>query len=156
MSELNKRSEDDDLEAPPLLVSALKKLPGESVFVPRSVDEIVSRAARKHLSGGRRLGILRFHWRIWAALTAIVVALGILARLSINRPSARSEPNFASEDFNHDGQVDILDAFALAKQLKSGPSPDARLDINGDGIVDERDVATIAARAVKLEKGGRS
>src|SRR5258708_18788781 len=153
MSELSKRSQDNDLEAPPLLVSALKRLPAESIFVPRSVDEIVSLAARKHLSGGRRLGILRFRWRIWAAATAIIVALGILARLSIHRPSTRPEPDFASEDLNHDGQVDILDAFALAKQLKSGLSSNARLDINGDGIVDERDVATIAARAVKLEKG---
>ena len=31
-----------------------------------------------------------------------------------------------------------------------------QLDVNGDGVVDERDVAAIAARAVKLEQGGRS
>jgi hypothetical protein len=30
------------------------------------------------------------------------------------------------------------------------------LDINVDGVVDERDVATLAAKAVSLGKGGRS
>ena len=53
-------------------------------------------------------------------------------------------------------QVDILDAFALARQLKLGGTRNPQLDLNGDGVVDERDVASIAARAVKLEQGGRS
>jgi hypothetical protein len=52
--------------------------------------------------------------------------------------------------------VDILDAFALARQLKQGGSGNLQLDVNGDGVVDERDVAALAARAVKLERGGRS
>jgi len=60
------------------------------------------------------------------------------------------------EDVNRDGEVDILDAFALAKELKSGHPPGPGLDINGDGVVDEKDVATIAARAVRLDKGSRS
>ena len=29
-----------------------------------------------------------------------------------------------------------------------------QLDLNGDGVIDERDVTMVAARAVKLEKGG--
>jgi hypothetical protein len=52
--------------------------------------------------------------------------------------------------------VDILDAFALARQLKSGLVPGPGQDINGDGVVDERDVETIAAQAVRLQKGGHS
>ena len=59
-------------------------------------------------------------------------------------------------DLNHDGQVDILDAFALARQLKESAQSNLQLDMNGDGVVDERDVATLAARAVSLGKGGRS
>ena len=50
----------------------------------------------------------------------------------------------------------VLDAFALARELKSKPHPNPQLDINGDGVVDEQDVATLAARAVSLGKGGRS
>jgi hypothetical protein len=77
---------------------------------------------------------------------------------SLRKPGAppTAAPRFAHEDINHDGQVDILDAFALARQLKAGATPNPQLDLNGDGVVDERDLAAVAARAVSLEKGGRS
>ncbi|MCL4785299.1 MAG: hypothetical protein KJ070_00695 [Verrucomicrobia bacterium] len=52
--------------------------------------------------------------------------------------------------------MDILDAFLLARHLQSGDKPELNLDLNGDGVVDHRDAETIAAEAVKLEKGGRS
>ena len=66
----------------------------------------------------------------------------------------RQTTTFAREDINHDGRVDILDAFQLARELESGAKPAA--DLNGDGVVDQRDADLIAARAVRLEKGGRS
>lgn len=159
MSELNKHSQDEDenLEAPPLLVSALKKLPDKHVFVPPSVDETVLMAAHRNLTAHSRTRFPWFRWKLWAAATAIVLAAAVLTRLAINRPAPLPDQSaFIPGDLNHDGQIDILDAFALSKQLKFGPPPDGRLDLNGDGVVDERDVATIAARAVKLEKGGRS
>jgi hypothetical protein len=62
----------------------------------------------------------------------------------------------AGEDLNHDGRVDILDAFQLARQLQTGQKPAAGLDLNGDGVVDWRDVEVLATRAVHLEKGGQS
>jgi hypothetical protein len=70
-------------------------------------------------------------------------------------PPARDSA-FARGDLNHDGHVDIVDAFALARQLKQGGTRNLQLDLNGDGVVDERDVAALAARAVKLEQGGHS
>jgi hypothetical protein len=60
------------------------------------------------------------------------------------------------EDLNGDGKVDILDALMLAKKLQSAPSSDLQLDVNGDGVIDRRDIETIAAHAVSLEKRGRS
>ena len=62
----------------------------------------------------------------------------------------------AREDINRDGRVDILDAFQLARELGSGQKPAPGLDLNGDGVVDSRDVEIIAVQAVKLGKGGRS
>jgi len=53
-------------------------------------------------------------------------------------------------------QVDIFDAFSLARQLERGQKLDPRWDFNGDGVVDRRDVEAMARQAVKLEKGGRS
>ena len=157
MPDLNKDSQGEDLEAPPMLVSALKKLPRERIFIPPSIDESVLMAARRRLAIQGTRTFPWFRWSLWAAATAIVVAIVTLTRLSTRQPAPLASPSaFITEDINHDGEVDILDAFALAKQLKSGPPPGTRLDINGDGIVDERDVATIAARAVRLEKGNRS
>ena len=72
-------------------------------------------------------------------------------KTSVTNPAA-----FAKEDINHDGYVDILDAFAVARQLKGESRPDTHLDVNGDGVVDERDVQVIATRAVELPKGGPS
>jgi hypothetical protein len=46
-----------------------------------------------------------------------------------------------------------LDAFSLARRLQQGGTPDPALDINGDGVVDDRDVETLAARAVQLQPG---
>jgi hypothetical protein len=62
----------------------------------------------------------------------------------------------ASEDLNHDGKVDILDAFMLARKLQGGRISDPHLDMNGDGVVDHRDIEAIVAHAVSLANGGRS
>ena len=93
----------------------------------------------------------------WAA-AAVVVALLVAMPSFFKRPAPGlgRESAIVRWDINHDGRMDILDAFALARQLKQGGTPNLQLDVNGDGVVDERDVAAIAARAVKLEQGGRS
>jgi hypothetical protein len=153
----NQHYQEAALEAPPELVSALKRLPQEPVFVPPTVDESVLRAARRHLERPQTGRVSWFRIMPWAAAAAAMVLLGTLPRLS-RQPAPKPGPGsvFAQRDLNHDGRVDILDAFALATQLKQGGARDLRLDVNGDGVVDDRDVATIAARAVKLEPGGRS
>ena len=93
----------------------------------------------------------------WVAAAAAIVLLVAIPQV-LKRPAdtATVGSELAREDLNHDGQVDILDAFALARQLKQGGARSAQLDVNGDGVVDERDVAALAARAVKLERGGHS
>jgi hypothetical protein len=85
------------------------------------------------------------------------------------------------KDIDHNGRVDILDAFLLARQIKAGGqlggdrlvlpgvapkagSPKTDLsrfsgpvspawDFNGDGVIDQKDVDAVAMSAVKL-KGG--
>ena len=46
---------------------------------------------------------------------------------------------------------DIVDAYLLALQIRDGKGR----DVNGDGAVDQRDVDELAARAVRLDGGGR-
>jgi len=94
----------------------------------------------------------------WVAATAVVVLLMAIARPLLWKPALTpgGGPRLARQDPYRDRQVDILDAFALARQIKSAAVPDPKFDVNGDGVVDERDVTVLAARAVKLPKGGRS
>jgi hypothetical protein len=154
-SDLNKRHDGEELPAPQKLVAALKELPARRLFVPPTVDEAVLRTARRHLGGPRRPGFGGIRaWLGWPAWAAACLALIGLVYFLV-KPAGRS-PAFAREDINHDGRVDILDAFQLARGLQSGQKPVSGLDLNGDGVVDRRDVEIIAAHAVKLEKGGRS
>ncbi len=56
-------------------------------------------------------------------------------------------------DIDLNGRVDILDAFKLARHIESDARPDARWDINGDGLVNRTDVDNVARAAVRLDKG---
>ena len=48
----------------------------------------------------------------------------------------------------------MLDVYLLARHIKDGDRLDPRWDMNGDGVVDQRDVDAIAAIAVSIGKGG--
>ncbi len=154
----HQHQEDEALQAPPGLVSALKELPQEPSFIPATLDEAVLRAAQQQLSRPEGRRVKWIGWMPWLAATgAVILLLAVIPSFSKKPASvAVYRTSIAREDLNHDGRVDILDAFALARQLRSGTRPDPQLDLNGDGVVDERDVATLAAQAVKLEKGGHS
>jgi hypothetical protein len=156
MPQDNNEPDEKVLEAPPRLVSALKQSRKPGIFIPPTVDGAILHAARKQLS---RQTERRFKWPFlvrWGIAFAAVVSLLVITPVVVRNKRTISMAGTVPGDVNHDGQVDILDAFALARQLKAGAPANPQLDINGDGVVDERDVATLAARAVSLGKGGRS
>jgi len=152
MTEDNRKFDEADAQLLPKLAAALKRLPRDEVFVPRYVDDAIFKAARRHLqksAKSRPVKLPRWFW--WPAFTSAVVVVSFAFVLF-----HQHEPRSAREDLNHDGRVDILDAFALAKELQRGALTAPKCDFNGDGVVDERDTEILAARAVQLEKGGRS
>lgn len=134
------------------LTRALGGLATAAVFIPPAVDESVLEQARPHLA---RIKAGRPRWQRagWLALAASVVLAAVVAQTMLHRGGGRQ---FAREDLNHDGRVDILDAFQLAREIKNGTAQAKTGDFNGDGKVDEADVEILAKRAVSLEKGGRS
>jgi hypothetical protein len=126
------------------LVEALRKAEERrNIFVPPAVDGAILKAAREHLTKepqGRPFGF--WNWFALGTATALI-ALTILLLPRMKTPV------FAREDINRDGQVDILDAMALAKSLDGAA---VRFDQNGDGKVDDADVNAVAVAAVRMDR----
>ena len=154
----NHDNDSDGSPAPSRLMAALQQSQAPRVFVPPTVDEAVLRAARERLAPARpRESSLLTRWWRWPAFATACLLLCAVAYRLTRTPSPQNPPlAYVREDLNRDGRVDILDAFQLVRQLQSGDQPGPNLDFNGDGVVDNHDANTIAAQAVKLEKGGQS
>lgn len=116
-----------------------------NLFVPPALDREILKQAREHLTGepkGRPFGF----WN-WFALST---ATALIALLIFLLPRFKT-PTVAREDINRDGQVDILDAMALAKSVEASAANPA-LDQNGDGQLNESDVRAIALAAVRIDR----
>ena len=124
------------------------------VYVPAAVDDAVLGAARQHLGGIRRR---RRRRRVMAGAGAVaaaaVVALGVWivwpGSLS-SQPRSTHLAYTVPEDIDGSGRVDVLDAFALARQLEREAQPSQASDVTQDGRVDQQDVDAIAREAVAL------
>jgi hypothetical protein len=139
--------------APPRLVDALRSVHNQKLLVPPSIDEAILGQARARLDGASEkaeVRVVRFPG--WGLAAAAAVVLGLGLGFLVNRLS-HPPAVIAREDVDRNGRVDILDAFALARKLKQSGAAGTALDLNGDGIVDQRDIDWVAARAVKLHKG---
>jgi dockerin type I repeat protein len=139
---------DSDPIATPKLATALKDHHKARIFVPPEVDQAVLARAREHLQQMPKRQPGRRPLMPWAAMAASIVLVAWLVH-TLTRPTAPTA-FFAPEDINRDGRVDILDAFALTRQIESGATLDARWDITGDGRINRADVDAIASRAVSL------
>src|SRR5215831_9409991 len=107
MSDLNRHLDSDEPEAPEALVAALRTSRPESLFIPPTLDEAILREAHRRLASSKKVSFNLFRILPWlAAATAIVLAFSFVY--------LSQKPRFAREDLNHDGRVDILDAFTLA------------------------------------------
>ena len=138
-------NEDRALEASQRFIQRLKSLHRREVTVPVDVDAAILNKAREHLQGldkGRR--ILPFPR--WLAAAAAVVLVATVAGVWFQK---RPVP-FAREDLDRNGRVDVLDAFWLARKVQQG-AVSTEFDLNGDGVVNARDIDAVVIRAVKLE-----
>ena len=147
-----KKPEQNDANDPRIsaeLAERLQALGGPRVAVPPRTDEAILTQARRHFAGiGRSRRVIAFPR--WLAAAAVVALCAWLSHLWLSNPGASS---IAREDINHDGRVDVLDAFAVARRLQQGQVNAAQFDFNRDGVVDQRDIDVIAVQAVKLAKG---
>ena len=151
----NTRRDGEELPAPAKLVAALKEPPARRVFVPPAIDITVLRAARQHFTKPERSLVSFLRLRVlWPTVAAMCLIVALMLYVFMNPSGAKRD--FAREDINHDGRIDIIDAFQLARETQPGSRPAATSDLNHDGTVDHYDVELIAKQAVSLEKGGKS
>jgi len=119
--------------------------------VPANLDRAIMNEARKHLS--KKHSRLRFaRWAVSAAAAAVVV-FAFVHNYDDVRDVDSPGVAVSIEDIDHNGRVDILDAFVLARSLKSAKAVDQKWDVNADGVVNGKDVDAVAASAVRLKKG---
>ena len=143
----HQQNDADEPRLPARLSEDLKALYVPSRIIPPQIDASILAAAREHLADAAQSRRIVQYPR-WLAAAAVVALAAVLASLWF---STRRSPELAREDLNRDGRVDVLDAFALARRLQQGAAADRLFDINGDGVVDQKDIEAIAVRAVKLD-----
>ena len=149
-----------NLDVRPAFSEDLGRLFAPDRPIPASVDRAVAEAARRHL----RPSCHRIGWRHWAvpaaAAAAILLATSIWwfnnGSTSPSNREGRLQATVASPslaDIDRNGKVDILDAFTLARHVESKQPAEPAWDVNGDGLIDRRDVDSVALAAVRLNKG---
>jgi hypothetical protein len=176
MDKRNQSQPEQEPKAPAKLVTDLKDLHKEHVFVPPKVDQSILNAAREQLEETSREPAEQEtagqpwipQWAPWAAAASLMLLLFLtlpgekhtspsaLAKASVSAKEValKQKPSslatmISRKDINKDGQVDILDAFMLASRIQTG-AIEENWDINGDGQVNQADVEEISAFAVKL------
>lgn len=154
MSNVTNANKPSPEDAPKRLEEDLRALYGRAVDVPAEIDKRILLMARERISRRRpRFRVIR-----WAGIAAAAaVLLAVVFSLDRQRsPSTLPGATLAAakEDFDGSGSVDILDAFALEREIKDGGVIDAAWDLSGDGLVDGSDVNLIAMAAVSLDTGG--
>ena len=156
---------DDDLQAPPAFVRDLKALYTPSSAIPPTTDEAIL-AGIRHQNVSRRRKRLLVRWALPPAAAAAVIMWIVFNPLVA--PDVENSPfgepagisgtsQFADHrDIDGNGRVDILDALALARNIKDNRVAEQPWDFNGDGLIDRKDVDTVAQSAVRLNKGASS
>ena len=136
----------------PMLKAELRRLSDLPVAVAPEMDEAILAAARRSY----RTRLRRWAWArrlAVGAAAAAIIAIGIRLFVTTPNPAANSltHPQLAQvADINHDGKVDILDAYTLARHIARHDPLDHAWDINGDGVVDQKDIDLIASLAVQV------
>ena len=120
-------SPDDIPELPDTLADALRRRESAPLLVPRLVDAAILREARSHVARRERtfLPPLRYYWASAAAVAAVAIVILATTTLRHDAPSATR----LADDVDGSGQVDVLDAFALARRETEHPDPEAQARI---------------------------
>jgi len=138
------------LDAPKELIRDLKALYDPSIEISDEIDRSVAAAAWSHFAGKRRRFPGYIRWVGAAAAAMLVTLLLVKPEPGDLLDEADRIALTIAGDFDGSGQVDILDAFALAREFKEGERVGEQWDLNGDGCVDDLDVRRVGMLAVAI------
>ena len=142
--------------------SALRSRYGPVPEVSSDIDRAILADARRHLAPLIQ-PIRRRRWSTWK-LTAIASTIAAAAVMffvrspdvvDVSRDAIVSDSagipsdELLMQDLDGSGRIDILDAFAIARRIRSGQALPVH-DVNGDGQWDQADINEVAQRAVML------
>ena len=139
---------DDSFDLPPDLKKDLHALYTPPTF--RGNDQSILNAARA--AGVRRTGHRR--WAVGMGIAAAVAIAAGLFALQAGHVADSGRPQVAITAVpisEPTATGDIRDAFYVARQLKAHGALEERWDANHDGVVDARDVQSLAVAAVHVE-----
>lgn len=162
--------QDLEIDLPESIRSGLKNRYGPVPEVSSEIDRAILADARQHFEQSRgvtrRLATRRkiSGWQ-WTAIASTVAAAcvafivwqpqqprqqneSLLAMDAAEISESRQSDSVLSTDIDLNGRVDILDAFAMARQIRDGDS--GARDFNRDGRFDQLDIDLVAREAVKL------
>ncbi len=163
--------ESSESQLPQEVVAALRERNGPEIEVPESLDAAILAHANQHLNTiGRPIPAKsksrKWRWAAWSTgtLAAAMLLFAMMpGSLNPDRTSATvAMPEMAplpaeltdavavAGDIDGSGDIDILDAFALARTLESENGNGSRWDQNGDGLLNQNDVQLVALQAVML------
>jgi hypothetical protein len=149
------------LQFPDKLIEDIKNLHKQTAQIPPEVDRTIINRAHEHFAQKefnktkkRRFRLVHL-WKVAAAAAVIILAFSLDLTHKSEQQFSLSSISYEDQDTDIDrnGRVDILDAFTLAKQIESDRYNEAECDINGDGMVDNKDIDAVALAAVRLDKG---
>jgi hypothetical protein len=150
---LDPNQSDDEGTIPGELREVLGRMYEPTLSVPAGLDKRILGAARAGYTRRRRWWLAaRWCGVGLAAAAAIVLALRVfVANPQTSAPRIGSTRQVARlGDVDHDGHVDILDAYVVARKIARHEPLDPAWDVNGDGVVDQKDVDLIARMAVRV------
>lgn len=152
----NSPKDADHDQTPQRLRDAFARLDRQhQVLVPPAMDERILTAAREHLSQIEPRHVRQPQPFWWTAIAASFLLIAWLA-WSIFRPGAETPLSRLPNDRNGDGVVDILDALTLAYQTQQPGAVPAGMDLNQDGVTDQRDARFLADQVVRLNQSNPS
>ena len=156
----DKMPSESEPQAPSELIDHLRTLHAAQTPVPPAVDEAVLARARRQMLANRPNRVLR--WAVPPAVAAAVLMWVVFNPFAtpdagVSPLAERGTRQVADHrDIDGNGRVDILDALALARNIKDNRVAEQPWDFNGDGAIDRQDVDTVAQSAVRLNKGASS